>query len=190
MEQTGGEAPSGPPPETRRRAAALRTEAGALRARSAALKEQSRTISDATVRTLLEADTGRRDTPERFSFRAARLRSSLALVRRRLRRWLESGGVDPEEAADITLACSEACANAIEHPLEPARQVFEVEGTRTDEGIELRVRDFGVWRPGRESDTRGRGLQMIRQLMDSTEVVAGDHETTIVMRRARRRQPA
>ena len=190
MEQAGGEPSSGQPPEARSRAASLRTEATALRARSAALREQSLVISDATARTMLEADTRSLDTQERFTFRAARLRSSVALVRRRLRRWLESGGVDPEEAADITLACSEACANAVEHPLQPARQVFEVEGTRTDEEIELRVRDFGVWRPGREDDTRGRGLQMIRQLMDSAEIVAGENETTIVMRRARRRQPA
>ena len=128
----------------------------------------------------------RESEQEEFRFRASRTRAAVGQARRRLRQWLESYGFDPRVAADITLACSEACANAIEHPVRPTRQAFEVRGRRTDDGIELRVRDFGTWRPESADPTHGRGLRMIRRLMDSTEIETGDHETTVVMRRARR----
>jgi anti-sigma regulatory factor (Ser/Thr protein kinase) len=119
-----------------------------------------------------------------FSVTVARLPSALAPVRWRLRSWLERSGIDPQMAADITLACSEACANAVEHPVDPSRHALEVEATRTPEGIQLSVRDFGTWRP-RDSDPtpRGRGLRVIQELMDEIEVVTGKNETTIVMRR-------
>ena len=41
--------------------------------------------------------------------------TALQGMRRRLRAWLANRGVDPEEAADVVLAVSEACNNAIEH---------------------------------------------------------------------------
>jgi serine/threonine-protein kinase RsbW len=107
-------------------------------------------------------------------------------MRKRLLHWLERGGVDPATAADITLACSEACANAVEHPVRAARHAFEVEARRTADEIELTVRDFGSWGSSGQDEMRGRGLGMIRELMDETEIVSGDHQTTIVMRRARR----
>jgi anti-sigma regulatory factor (Ser/Thr protein kinase) len=170
----------------RTRSAALRAEARTLRERTRALRERAELLADVLVESLLKTEDGSTDAPERFSFRAGRLRSSVALVRKRLLHWLERGGVDPATAADITLACSEACANAVEHPVRPARHAFEVEATRTAHEIELTVRDFGGWDSAEQDDMRGRGLGMIRELMDDTEIVSGDHETTIVMRRARR----
>jgi serine/threonine-protein kinase RsbW len=119
-----------------------------------------------------------------FSVTVARLPAALTLVRWWLRSWLERSGIDPRVAADVTLACSEACANAVEHPVDPSRHALEVQATRTPAGIELAVRDFGTWRP-RDGDptTRGRGLRMMQELMDESEVVCGENETTIVMRR-------
>src|SRR5262249_2541545 len=56
--------------------------------------------------------------------------SSLASLRRELRTWLDRGGVEAEEANDILVACSEACANAIVHATNPSEPDFEVTGTR------------------------------------------------------------
>jgi anti-sigma regulatory factor (Ser/Thr protein kinase) len=170
----------------RTRTPALRAEATALRERTRALRERAELLADELVGSLLKSEDAGGDAPERFSFRAGRLRSSVALVRKRLLHWLVSGGVDPETAADITLACSEACANAVEHPVRAARHVFEVEARRTPDEIEVKVRDFGDWQSAGGDELRGRGLEMIRALMDEAEVVTGDHETTIVMRRAYR----
>jgi anti-sigma regulatory factor (Ser/Thr protein kinase) len=167
----------------RRRAAALRAEATALRAEMVALLARTERLSNGLVELLLSADDRGGAAEERFTFRAGRLRSAVGLARQRLRSWLERGGVDPATTADITLAVSEACANAVEHPLRPSRHAFEVEATRTADAIELVVRDFGGWRPGRRDDLRGRGLRMIRELMDVVEIVEGENDTAIVMRR-------
>src|SRR5215210_4215312 len=147
----------------RTRTPALRGEARALRERTRELCEQAELLADALVHSLLRSEDVSRDAPERFSFRAGRLRSSVALMRKRLLHWLERGGVDPATAADITLACSEACANAVEHPVRAARHAFEVEARRTADEIELTVRDFGAWGSPERSDMRGRGLSMIRE---------------------------
>ena len=171
----------------RRRAAALRDEARALRSESALLQERTELITGLLVSTLLETEElSRSGTGETFSLRAARVRAAVRLVRARLRNWLERAGASPEETADILLACSEACANAVEHPVEPKRHLFEVEARQTPTEIELAVRDFGTWRNEQSGGYRGRGLAMILALMDATEIVTGENETTIVMRRARR----
>jgi anti-sigma regulatory factor (Ser/Thr protein kinase) len=44
------------------------------------------------------------------------------------------------------------------------------------------VRDFGAWRSPREGD-RGRGLSLMRALMDTVDVVPGPEGTTVRMRR-------
>jgi anti-sigma regulatory factor (Ser/Thr protein kinase) len=158
-----------------------------LRSESALLQERTELITGLLVSTLLESEgVLPAETGETFSLRAARVRAAVRLVRARLRSWLERSGAGPEEIADILLACSEACANAVEHPVEPKRHLFEVEARQTPTEIELAVRDFGTWREGESDGYRGRGLRMIRQLMDATEIVTGENETTIVMRRARR----
>ena len=145
-------------------------------------------LADALVQMLLETESTQRPQPKVFRFRAGRIRSAVALARRRLRSWLESEGVDRQEAADITLAVSEAVANAIQHPVAPKRHAVEIEGKRTTDGVELTVRDFGSWRPRDPAapGNRGRGLQMIERLMDSAEIVSDGRETKLVMRRKRR----
>ena len=51
----------------------------------------------------------------------------LASVRHLLRRWLRHHGATDDEIYDITVACQEACANAVEHAYAPGRRGFEVE---------------------------------------------------------------
>src|SRR4051812_35160184 len=189
MRRADGRAPSRREADPERlRAAALRAEAAALREEMVTLRGQTEQLADGLVGLLLAADGRGGGADERFTFRAGLLRSAVALARRRLRSWLERGGVDPATAADIVLAASEACANAVEHPVRPWRHAFEVEATRTADAIELVVRDFGAWRSGRHDDARGRGLRMIHALMDGVEIVEGENETAILMRR--RLQPA
>jgi serine/threonine-protein kinase RsbW len=110
----------------------------------------------------------------------------IALLRKDLRGWLTAHGVDEESAQAVLLACSEAVANAIEHGYrdDPFGQV-EVSATVSREAVEIRVADHGGWRPARTDVARGRGLQLIRQVMDQ---VAFDRTsgTTVTMRRTRR----
>jgi serine/threonine-protein kinase RsbW len=110
----------------------------------------------------------------------------IALLRKDLRGWLTSHSVDEEGAQAVLLACSEAVANAIEHGYrdDPFGQV-EVTATVSADAVEIKVADRGAWRPAGADVTRGRGLQLIRQVMDH---VAFDRSagTTVTMRRTRR----
>jgi anti-sigma regulatory factor (Ser/Thr protein kinase) len=167
--------------------------AGLVRARSRVLQEHAR---DLRLRALLESDRAlrslRRDRGRIFGrqdgglwFRLPRLPVVLCFVRHELHRWLEREGVPPETAADVILACSEACANAMEHPRATERAAFEV-GARIRRGeIEIAVRDFGSWDIDEDADgdERGRGLEMIRSLMDDVSIVRREQGTEVTMRR-------
>ncbi len=110
----------------------------------------------------------------------------LSEMRRTVRRWLRHMGADGEEAAEITLAASEACTNAIEHAYSPAPAQFTLHA-RADEGeVSITVRDSGQWRTPR-GDHRGRGLAIIKMAMDGVETNRTSHGTEIVMRRRLRR---
>ena len=104
----------------------------------------------------------------------------LGSVRRRLRAWLRQRGVADRDIAAITLAASEACANAIEHAYGPDEATFELRADRSEETIELEIRDSGSWREPRGTD-RGRGLQLMETYMDAVEVRRGEDGTTVAM---------
>jgi PAS domain S-box-containing protein len=120
---------------------------------------------------------------ERFTLRVSADPAKLSAVRRSVARWLSAAHVDPRAAQDIVLACSEACANAIEHAYGPGEGIVEVEGTVSDGELTLVVRDEGRWRPAREAH-RGRGLQVMEACMDQVEVDRDGEGTEVRMRRA------
>jgi serine phosphatase RsbU (regulator of sigma subunit)/anti-sigma regulatory factor (Ser/Thr protein kinase) len=109
--------------------------------------------------------------------------ASLVDIRHLMRRWLRHHGAADAEAYDITVACQEACANAVEHAYAPGIQNFEIEAWCTSGTIEIVVSDRGQWRDPRGTN-RGRGLPLMRALMDEVDVRSGDAGTSIVMRRA------
>jgi anti-sigma regulatory factor (Ser/Thr protein kinase)/putative methionine-R-sulfoxide reductase with GAF domain len=106
----------------------------------------------------------------------------LSQVRRMVTRWMQAHGAEPSETTAMTLACSEACANAIEHAYAPGVAYFELEGTHEGGVVNLMVRDTGRWRAARGS-TRGRGLKMIAAAVDELDVRTTDTGTEVVMRR-------
>lgn len=106
----------------------------------------------------------------------------LVRVRQALTRWLRTQELEREVAAEITIAISEACANAVEHAYGPGQGVFKVHAERIEESIEVTVTDQGHWRPPR-GDDRGRGLKIMDAAMDTLEVRAGGGGTEVVMRR-------
>jgi anti-sigma regulatory factor (Ser/Thr protein kinase) len=126
------------------------------------------------------------DHGDAFSLRVARLPQAVAFVRHELRRWLDEGGVAPDDVIDITLACSEACANAVEHPSGSGRPAFEVEARREHDQLFLVIRDFGAWAVADTQSSRGRGLGMIREIMDAVDITSGGAGTQVVMRRTLR----
>jgi PAS domain S-box-containing protein len=113
----------------------------------------------------------------------------LAALRALLRRWLRQGDGDETDVAEILTATGEAAANAIEHGGSIAGgPPFEVAGRLDGDDVEIVVSDSGGWRERQRSEG-GRGLVLMRALMDSVEVDAGADGTTITMRRRLASQP-
>jgi PAS domain S-box-containing protein len=105
---------------------------------------------------------------------------SLSQMRSLLRRWLRHAGAGQRAIAEVTTACGEAATNAIEHS--GAAGNFEISGRVGAGEIELTVRDRGHWRQPREGD-QGRGLSLMRALMDTVEVMPSPGGTTVRLRR-------
>ena len=119
---------------------------------------------------------------ERVVLRVAGDRGALRSTRDTVRRWLAEAGADPVETHDVTMACNEACQNAIEHGYELGADLFDVVLERTGPDVLVTVRDHGGWRTTTSPD-RGRGLELMRELMDAVDIDAGDLGSTIELRR-------
>jgi serine phosphatase RsbU (regulator of sigma subunit)/anti-sigma regulatory factor (Ser/Thr protein kinase) len=106
----------------------------------------------------------------------------LSRLRRMLMRWLRATKASAQEIYDITIACGEASANAIEHAYGARPASFEVEGAVEGDSVVLRVRDHGSWRAPR-GQHRGRGLKLIDALMEDVRIERRDDGTEVMMRR-------
>ena len=113
---------------------------------------------------------------------------SLAQMRRTIGRWLRAAGAEDATTYEALVATGEACANAIAHAYPPGEASYVVEGRRREDAIEVRVRDFGSWRPPR-SGSGGRGLKLMEELMDEVEIERETAGTTVRMRRSLRPRP-
>ena len=111
--------------------------------------------------------------------------AALAAFRQGLRRWLQEAGAEADEVQDIVMAVNEACQNAIEHAYGLAPEPFDVRLTCDEASVEVTVRDRGGWRDGR-SDDRGRGLPLMRALMDEVDIEQRPTGSTVTLRRALR----
>ncbi len=109
--------------------------------------------------------------------------TALASMRLDLRRWLGRAEATEDDVAEILAATGEAASNAIEHGAGPAGSTFEVVGEREEDVVEITVRDRGTWREAGPSANGGRGLALMRALMDSVEVTPGPGGTVVRMRR-------
>jgi PAS domain S-box-containing protein len=110
------------------------------------------------------------------------LTASLAPMRAQLRDWLTGAAVDPETAVDIILAVGEAASNAVEHAGHRASHPVDLAMTARITGVGLRlvVADNGCWRPpAAEPGYRGHGISLMKALVDTVDIKATDHGTTV-----------
>jgi anti-sigma regulatory factor (Ser/Thr protein kinase) len=108
---------------------------------------------------------------------------SALLLRERLSLWLDELGAKHDEIFDVSLASTEAFANAIEHPRQPTADVIDVEGRIGNGTIVITVRDHRSWRQHRERAQGGYGFPLMRHHMDTVEVHSEPEGTTITMQR-------
>jgi serine phosphatase RsbU (regulator of sigma subunit)/CheY-like chemotaxis protein/anti-sigma regulatory factor (Ser/Thr protein kinase) len=110
---------------------------------------------------------------------------SVPLVRHRVRAWLAhvAPGLDTVTRGDVELVCSEACSNVVRHAYGPTESMFRVSVSLADDVLQLRISDQGRWRPPRGRHG-GRGLSLMRALVDELQIDQRPNGTTVTIRRA------
>ncbi|MBR8642519.1 ATP-binding protein [Streptomyces tuirus] len=123
-----------------------------------------------------------------WSLHLRREAASVPLARRLLIGTMETAGVDPDISYDLSVALSEACANAVEHGGDRARggpgsEAYRVTAYLDGEKCRIEVADAGPGFPGatagrsrppiRPAHTdaeHGRGLCLIQELADHVHI--------------------
>ncbi|GHH95228.1 ATP-binding protein [Streptomyces capillispiralis] len=122
-----------------------------------------------------------------WSLHLRRDAASVPLARRLLLGTMETAGVDPDISYDLSVALSEACANAVEHGGGTARggvsEAFRVTAYLDGEKCRIEVTDAGPGfpaasgsrprppvRPAPSDAEHGRGLGLIRELADHVHI--------------------
>lgn len=110
---------------------------------------------------------------------------ALALIRREVRRWLGPLELTPDAEADLVLAVSEAAANVIDHAYRTRtdRAVVEVFLWTESGALLVEVVDHGQWRhPGPQATGRGRGIEIMRRLVDAVLIHHDTRGTRVLLR--------
>ncbi|WP_245177376.1 SpoIIE family protein phosphatase [Geodermatophilus sp. DF01_2] len=133
----------------------------------------------------------RAETTEPLDLDLPAVPAALPTVRRHLGAWLTGLGMGEQDRVGVMVAVGEAAANAAEHAyrgVEPGRMQVTA-AVDVDGQLTVTVRDRGRWRPpDRDPGDRGRGLLIMRQLVDGV-VLQGEHGTTVTLSMRLRRSP-
>jgi anti-sigma regulatory factor (Ser/Thr protein kinase) len=108
----------------------------------------------------------------------------LAAIRGRLRNWLDSCSPGPATIQNSLVAAGEAIANAIEHGYQDqAGQQVRLHAVATAGQLRLTISDSGHWQPPGPDGApyRGKGIPLMRALMDNVSIDAGPAGTTVTM---------
>lgn len=112
--------------------------------------------------------------------------AALRPMRRHLGDWLARIGASAPDASDLVHAAGEAVTNAVDHAYPSGTPgTFTLHGTLDHQGVvHVSCADQGRWRPPvADPGARGRGLTMIRGLVDRAEVRHTETGTTVSMHR-------
>jgi len=109
--------------------------------------------------------------------------SCLAPIRALMRRWLAMQGANTDETRDIVLAVGELASNACTHASPVVEGTLTVEARRDGDVLRVTVSDQGRWRPPLDRGG-GRGLPIVRAVVDSLSIDSDDHGTRAHLARA------
>ncbi len=118
-----------------------------------------------------------------FELELAAEADNVPLVRHALRGLLEASGFSDERIADIALAVTEACANAVLHAYADGAGVFEVAASLSvTGGVVVTVRDHGTgMAPRVDSPGLGVGLPVMAAIADALEIDTPGNGTLVRM---------
>jgi serine/threonine-protein kinase RsbW len=99
----------------------------------------------------------------------------VAVIRQALAGMADALDFDAAVLADMKMAVSEACTNVVVHAYDDSDGVLEVDMTAGEEGLTIRVRDYGSGiqpqvNRSREVPALGLGLPLIAALSDAFEL--------------------
>jgi serine phosphatase RsbU (regulator of sigma subunit)/anti-sigma regulatory factor (Ser/Thr protein kinase) len=109
---------------------------------------------------------------------------SLDLVRDAVRVWLQGTALPRADAHDVVLATWEACANSIEHALDPADAYVDIRAELTDGVVRMSVENTGGWTPTADQVDRGLGLGLIQAAMSSVDIDSDGTRTRVTFEKA------
>lgn len=118
---------------------------------------------------------------ETFEITASAVPFAAPYVRRPLESWLSERGVDADRRFNIIGAVGEAIANAIEHAYSGTPGTVQVSVRIEGSMVRVYIEDGGVWRPAEKRDERGRGIPLMRALMDRVEIRTDRSSTRVRM---------
>lgn len=122
-----------------------------------------------------------------FEELAPALPNEMAGLRRKLIHWLSELPLDPESAHDITLATYEALANVAAHAYPDGHGWARLQAGRSGDTVTVTVTDTGCGIPATRPRTAGlrtsggRGLLLIDQVTDQSDIDSGEKGTTVRM---------
>ena len=105
-----------------------------------------------------------------FGFTFTALPMAVPLVRRSLDRFATRLGLDADRRFSLLTAVGEAVANAVEHAYAGPLGLVRVQAQLHDDVLHVTVEDEGKWKPAQRREERGRGLPLMRALMDGVEI--------------------
>jgi GAF domain-containing protein/anti-sigma regulatory factor (Ser/Thr protein kinase) len=114
---------------------------------------------------------------------------SMDVVRDAMRTWLRGVELDRSQAEDVVLATWEACANAIEHAVEPIERIFAVHAALEDSLVRVTVGDTGRWAQPSGREDRGLGMQLMDSLVTSVVVTKSPTGTTVTLEKTLPSEP-
>jgi serine phosphatase RsbU (regulator of sigma subunit)/anti-sigma regulatory factor (Ser/Thr protein kinase) len=128
--------------------------------------------------------------PQPLTLRLRADLTSMDVIRDAMRAWLGATTLDRREVEDVVLATWEACANAIEHAVEPTSDLIFVTAEAPDGEVRVVVSDTGAWAPATPRDDRGLGLPLIESLVTSVDVARTDNGTMVTLVKTLAARPA
>ncbi len=105
-----------------------------------------------------------------FTFTFSALPMAVPMVRRSLRRFLERLALDDDRIFAILTATGEAVANSVEHAYGGSPGIVRLRAQANGTSVIVSVEDEGSWKPVQRRDERGRGLPLMRALVDAVEI--------------------
>ncbi len=116
-----------------------------------------------------------------FLFDFSAIPQAVPIARRALHRYATRLGLDEDHTYALITAVGEAMANAVEHAYRERPGIVRLRVRNDDSTLYATIEDDGRWRQTPRREERGRGLPLMRALMDGVEIRTNHSHTTICL---------